>query len=494
MEKPLQKRADFAKIAPMTHKNMPRARRTRIVATLGPASSSLEQITALFEAGADVFRLNFSHGTHDDHRARLAIIREIEKTYKHPIGVIADLQGPKLRVGAFEAGAIELRRGMKIRLDLDSKPGDESRVCLPHPEIISVAQIGHRLLMDDGKVRMVVADKGPDYLIMEVEDGTRLSNNKGVNVPGVILPIPALTDKDKIDLQAALDMGADWIAQSFVQRAQDIIEAKALSGGRAKIVAKLEKPSALEGLEGIIEEADAIMVARGDLGVEIPPERVPPVQKNIIRQSRMAGKPVIVATQMLESMISAPTPTRAEASDVATAIYDGADAVMLSAESASGAYPVEAVSMMDRIARSVEEDASYRSLMHLDRRRSDEMVGVSNAVSNSAHYIAKDIGAAAIATFTMSGFTAAAAAKQRPLVPVLCLTPNEDVARRLSLYYGVHPVWHKEDINFDEMVSHAVRYARKEGLAAVGAKLVITAGVPFGTPGSTNILRIADVD
>lgn len=480
----------------MTHtdhfKNMPRIRRTRIVATLGPASTTPEMIGKLFEAGADVFRLNFSHGTHEDHRARLNTIRELEGVYNHPIGVMADLQGPKLRVGKFTDGAIDLTRGMKIRFDLDSALGDASRVCLPHPEIIDVADVGHLLLMDDGKVRMRVAEKGKNFLIMQVEDGLRLSNNKGVNVPGVVLPIPALTEKDKIDLDAALDMGADWIAQSFVQRPEDIYEAKALSGGRAKIIAKLEKPSALDSLEGIIEATDGIMVARGDLGVEIPPERVPPVQKNIIRAARAVGKPVIVATQMLESMITAPTPTRAEASDVATAIYDGADAVMLSAESASGSYPIEAVSMMDRIAQSVESDPTYRNLMQFDRRR-DVNANVSNAVSTSAHFIAKDIKAAAIATFTMSGSTAAAASKQRPQVPVLCLTPSHDVARRLCLYYAVHPVWHGEDINFDGMVDRAVEYARAEGLAQVGQKLVITAGVPFGTPGSTNILRIADV-
>lgn len=472
---------------------LPRRRKTRILATLGPASTTPEMIKKLFMAGADNFRLNFSHGTHEDHRARLQIIRELEQDVGHPIGTIADLQGPKLRVGKFKDGSIDLTQGMKIRFDLDDTLGDEGRVMLPHPEIIKVAEVGHQLLMDDGKVRMTVAEKGSDYLIMVVNDGLKLSNNKGVNVPNVVLPIPALTEKDHRDLQAALDMGVDWIAQSFVQRPDDIAEVKKLSGGRAKIIAKLEKPSALEHLDGIIELTDAVMVARGDLGVEIPPERVPPVQKLIVRKTRAAGKPVIVATQMLESMISAPTPTRAEASDVATAIYDGADAVMLSAETASGNYPIEAVSIMDRIAQSVESDTAYRGIMdakHPDTEEND----VSDAVTASAHYIARDIRAAAIATFTMSGGTAHRASRQRPPVPILCLTPDHQVARRLALSYGVHPVWHAENIDFDQMVTRAVEYAKKEGIAAKGDRIVITAGVPFGTPGSTNILRVAWID
>ncbi|HEY8964040.1 MAG TPA: pyruvate kinase [Alphaproteobacteria bacterium] len=472
---------------------LPRRRKTRILATLGPASTSPEMIKKLFMAGADNFRLNFSHGTHDDHRARLQIIRDLEQEIGHPIGAIADLQGPKLRVGKFKDGSIDLKPGMKIRFDLDDALGDEERVQLPHPEIVSVADVGHQLLMDDGKVRMTVAEKGKSFLIMEVNDGSKLSNNKGVNVPGVILPIPALTEKDHKDLQAALDMGVDWIAQSFVQRPDDIAEVKKLSGGRAKIIAKLEKPSALDHLDGIIDLTDAVMVARGDLGVEIPPERVPPVQKQIVRKTRMAGKPVIVATQMLESMISAPTPTRAEASDVATAIYDGTDAIMLSAETASGQYPLEAVSIMDRIAQSVESDPAYRGIMdakHPDTEQDD----VSHAVTASAHYIARDIKAAAIATFTMSGGTAQRASRQRPPVPILCLTPDHAVARRLALSYGVHPVYHAENIDFDEMVAAATDYARKENIAVKGSRIVITAGVPFGTPGSTNILRVAWID
>jgi pyruvate kinase len=472
---------------------LPRLRRTRIVATLGPASSDAAMIQKLFEAGADLFRLNFSHGTVDDHLARLKMIRDIERASGHPIGIIADLQGPKLRVGKFKNGAIDVIAGHKLRLDLDPTEGDETRVCLPHPEIIAVATIGMTLLVDDGKVNMVVREKHKDSLVVEIISGTRISDKKGVNVPGVILPIPALTEKDVRDLKAAMDMGVDWIAQSFVQRPEDIAEAKKLSGGHAKIIAKLEKPSAIEKLDAIIELTDAVMVARGDLGVEIPPERVPPVQKRIVRAVRMAGKPVIVATQMLESMISSATPTRAEASDVATAIYDGADAVMLSAESASGNYPVESVTMMNRIAVSVETDPLYRPIMDADHP--DTKLGdTSDAISSAAYYIAKDINAAAIVTFTSRGLTALRAARHRPTAPILCLTPDIQVARRMALSYGVHPVHNPDIVDFDDMVAKATGIATAKHLAAKGQRVVITAGVPFGQAGSTNILRIALVE
>lgn len=472
---------------------LPRRRRTRIVATLGPASSDTVMIRKLFEAGADLFRLNFSHGTHEDHAARLKIIRDIEKSADHPIGIIADLQGPKLRVGKFRDGAIEVAAGHMMRLDLDETPGDGGRVCLPHPEIHAVATAGMMLLVDDGKVQLMVREKARDHLLVEVMAGTKISDKKGVNVPGVILPIPALTEKDRRDLVAAMDLGADWIAQSFVQRPEDIAETKKLTGGHAKVLAKLEKPSAIERLDGIVELADAVMVARGDLGVEIPPERVPPVQKQIVRAVRLAGKPVIVATQMLESMVSSATPTRAEASDVATAIYDGADAIMLSAETASGQYPVEAVAMMDRIAASVESDPFYRPVM--DAEHPDTKLGDNHdAISASAHYISKDTNAAAIVTFTSRGLTALRAARQRPSVPIICLTPDITVARRLALSYGVHPVQCTDIVGFDDMVAKATSIAKDKGIAQKGQRVVITAGVPFGTSGSTNILRIAWVE
>lgn len=470
-----------------------RTRHTKIVATLGPASDNKEILTKLVKAGADVFRLNFSHGTHADHKKRLDIIREIESEVGRPIGVFADLQGPKLRVGLFKDKKIALTEGQTFRFDLDEKPGDETRVNLPHPEIIQSVDVGDRLLMDDGKVRVIVAKKGKDYLDVTIEAGQSLSNNKGVNVPNVTLPIPALTDKDRKDLTAALAMGVDWIAQSFVQRPEDVAEAKKLIGDKAKLIVKLEKPSALDHLDMILDMTDAVMVARGDLGVEIPPENVPAAQKRIVRACRARGKPVIVATQMLESMIESPQPTRAEASDVATAIYDGTDAVMLSAETAAGKYPIESVQMMDRIATSVERDSLYRTIMDADHPDTQEN-DASDAITAAAYHVSQDINAVAIVNYTTSGSTALRTARHRPRVPVLCLTENETIARRLALSYGIRPVVTLDVDNFDDMVSRASRIARSRGFADRHQRIVITAGVPFGTPGSTNILRIAWVE
>ncbi len=355
-----------------------RRRHTKIIATLGPSSSTIEVMTRLFQAGADVFRLNFSHGSHEDHAARFAMIRELEDRFQRPIGILADVQGPKLRVGKFSAGRVHLQTGQKFRLDLTATPGDAGRVNLPHPEIIEAASIGSSLLLDDGKLRLRVLHKRADALETECVVGGPLSDRKGVNVPDVILPIPALTEKDREDLEFAVSHGASYIGLSFVQRPEDVVEAKRLIAGRAWVMAKLEKPQALDNLEEIMALTDAVMVARGDLGVELPPEEVPLAQKRIVRLARQLGKPVVVATQMLESMISAPAPTRAEASDVATAVFDGADAVMLSGETAAGQYPYEAVNMMDRIVARVEQDAGWRNLIdtsHMaageDHRRRD---------------------------------------------------------------------------------------------------------------------------
>ena len=469
-----------------------RTRPTKIVATIGPASSSPEILRRLFLAGADVFRFNFSHGSHEDHAARMAIVRALEAELGRPIGVLADLQGPKLRLATFAQGSIHLAAGQKLRLDLDLTPGDATRVGLPHPEIFAAIKPDSELLLDDGKVRLRVLQVGENQADTEVVAGVKLSDRKGVNVPGAILPLSALTDKDRRDLDFALQLGADWIALSFVQRADDVAEARKLVNGRAAVLAKLEKPSAIHALERIIEIADGVMVARGDLGVELPPEDVPALQKLIVREARKLGKPVIVATQMLESMISSPTPTRAEASDVATAIYDGADAVMLSAETASGDYPVEAVAMMDRIARRIHIDPIYRTsnrAYHPDLQHT-----ASDAITAAARQVAETIEAAAIVTYTTSGSTAFRAARERPGVPILSLTSKLETARRLTLYFGVHAV-HTEDVKaFSEMVQKATAIALRDGLAKIGDRLVITAGVPFGTPGSTNVLRIAWIE
>ncbi len=468
-------------------------RQTKIVATLGPASEGREMICKLAETGVDVFRLNFSHGTHADHQKSVDAIRTIEKERDRPIGIMADLQGPKLRIGEFKEGFIALEPGMVIRFDSDPTPGDEIRVNLPHPEVIKTLEKGHDIFLDDGKVRVRVVKKGKGWLDTEVLEGLCLADHKGFNLPGIVVPVPALTKKDKKDLKAALDMGVDWIAQSFVQRPEDVKEAKKLIKGRAALMVKLEKPSALENLEDLIELADGLMLARGDLGVEIPPEDVPAVQKRVVREVRYSGKPVIVATQMLESMMKNARPTRAEASDVATAVYDGADAVMLSAETAAGAYPLKAVTIMDRIARSTEEDETYEQIMETDRP--DTLGNPSDAITTAAYYVAQDIEAACIVNYTMSGSTALRTARQRPEVPILCLTPDMDVARRLTLSYGVYPVHTTEDVeDFTGRARHAGRLALQYGFADKGDRFVMTAGVPFGTPGSTNILRIAKVE
>lgn len=466
-----------------------RKTQTKIVATIGPASAKPEMIRKLFKNGVDVFRLNFSHGNHEDHKKTAEAIRAVEREFLTPIGIVADLQGPKLRLGNFKDGAIELKKGMKIRFDLDDTPGDEKRVQLPHPEIIKAVSKGSVLLLDDGKVRVEIESKGKDYLNAIVRAGKELSDRKGVNVPGTLLPIAALTDKDRKDLAQALKIGVDWIAQSFVQKPEDVAEAKKLISGRAGLIAKIEKPAALDHFDQILDLADAIMLARGDLGVEIPPEEVPVTQKKIVRQVRRAAKPIIVATQMLESMIENPAPTRAEASDVATAVYDGADAVMLSAETAIGKYPLEAVSIMNRICQHTENDDTYRRIIEADEYEADE--DASDAITVSAFYVAKSVHAACIVNYTTSGSTALRTARQRPPVPVMCLTQNNEVARRLTLSYGVRAV-HVTDVkDTGGAVIKASELAISQKLAKKGDRLVLTAGVPFGTPGSTNILRVA---
>ncbi|MDE2229531.1 MAG: pyruvate kinase [Alphaproteobacteria bacterium] len=471
---------------------MRRRRATKIVATLGPATASPDKIAALFEAGVDVFRLNFSHGEQADHKARLDEVRALETKTGRPIGVMADLQGPKLRVGTFAGGRIRLAEGASFRLDLDKAPGDAKRASLPHPEVFAALAPETDLLLDDGNVRLRVERCGKDFAETRVITGGNLSDRKGVNVPNAVLPLSPLTAKDRSDLAFALDMGADWVALSFVQRPEDVAEARKLIAGRAGVLVKLEKPAAITKLDEIIELSEAVMVARGDLGVEMPPEDVPPLQRRIVGACRTAGKPVVVATQMLESMMRAPVPTRAEASDVATAVYEGADAVMLSAETASGEYPVEAVKMMDRIIRRVQADPAYFPSLHATTAASDH--SPSDAISAAAGLVAHTIGAAAIMSYTTSGATALRAARERPDVPIITLTSNLQTARKLAIVWGLHCV-HTADVNnFTDMVQKATRTARDESFAEKGERVVITAGVPFGTPGATNVLRIAWVE
>lgn len=466
-----------------------RHRRTKVIATLGPASSTPEMIMQLFQTGADVFRLNFSHGAHADHAERIEMIRAVEKRTGRPIGILADVQGPKLRVGTFQSGRVQLQAGQQFTLDMNRAPGDTRRVCLPHQEIISAAEIGATLLLDDGKLRLRVLRKRDDHLLTEVLNGGVLSDRKGVNVPDVVLPIPALTEKDRADLAFALPLGIDYIGLSFVQRPEDVDEAKALAAGRALVMAKLEKPQALDNLDAILDRADAVMVARGDLGVELPPEEVPIAQKRIIRAAQMRGKPVVVATQMLESMITAPAPTRAEASDVATAVFDGADAVMLSAESAAGQYPREAVNMMDRIIARVERDADWRAT--LDAKRPPPEKNSADAIAAAAVQVAHTIDARAIVALTESGATALRVAREKPDCPVLGLTTSPSVARRLAAVWGVHAVLGEPAHSMTQAVENARKIAQLEGFASKGEEIVTLAGVPFGQAGTTNALRVA---
>ena len=468
---------------------MRRLRNVKIVATLGPASSDHETIAALFEAGADVFRLNMSHGGHDEIRARHAIIRKIEKDTGRPIAILADLQGPKLRVGKFKNGGEMLVAGQAFRLDLDKTAGSADRVCLPHKEIFDALEPGAPLLVNDGKIRLEVKDCGRDFADCEVVTGGRISDRKGVNVPDVVLPLAALSQKDRRDLEFVCQLGVDWLALSFVQRAEDVTEARALAAGRACILAKIEKPAGVNAFNDILKVSDGIMVARGDLGVELPVQNVPPIQKRLVRACRAAAKPVIVATQMLESMIESPMPTRAEVSDVAAAIYEGADAIMLSAESAAGSYPVQAVKTMNDVAIEVESDPVYRQV--IDASRAGVKQTVADAIVSAAREIAETTNIKAICCFSQSGTTALLTAREKPHVPIVALTSRIGTARRLALSWGMHCAEVPEVERFKMAVVNAVRVARRDGFAGEKDHIVVTAGIPFNQAGSTNILRVA---
>jgi pyruvate kinase len=466
----------------------PRSRKVKILATLGPASSDRRTIRKLMLAGADAFRINMSHGDQRQKARLVESIRALEKEFKRSTTILFDLQGPKLRVGQFKGGSVELVNGTRFTFDRSEEPGDSGRVILPHPELFESVRPGTKILIDDGKVRLNVLEVLDDRIVSEVLVGGTVSDNKGVNVPDVLVPIPALTEKDRSDLAFALEQRADWIALSFVQRPEDVAEARSLIGDRAALLAKIEKPAAIDRLNDIIALSDAVMVARGDLGVELPPEQVPPLQKKIVACAREFGKPVIVATQMLESMISAPTPTRAEVSDVATAIYDGADAVMLSAESAAGNYPVESVAMMDRIATSVERDPSYQARIHFTQTRLEPTT--ADALAGSARQIATTISATAMVCYTSSGSTARRIARERPSVPLLAMSASLHTARRMGLLWGVHGVHTRDVTNFEEMVEKAKRMALRHQIAQGGDRLIVMAGIPFGTAGSTNVLHV----
>ncbi|WP_306027925.1 pyruvate kinase [Stappia sp. MMSF_3263] len=470
---------------------MKRDRRVKILATLGPSSSDPQTIEKLYTAGADVFRINMSHTDHPRLHALVETIRGVEAKLGRPIGILADLQGPKLRVGTFADDSVMLENGARFTLDSDTAPGSTARVHLPHREILEALEPDHRLLLDDGKIRLRVTSCTKTSAETVVEVGGKLSNRKGVSVPDTEIPVGALTPKDRKDLDAALEANVDWIALSFIQRPDDLAEVRKITRGKAGILAKIEKPQAIERLSEIIDLSDALMVARGDLGVEMPLEQVPGLQKQIVRACRRAGKPVVVATQMLESMITAPVPTRAEVSDVATAVFEGADAVMLSAESAAGQFPVEAVATMDRIARQVERDPNYRGIIHA-QRQDPEPTG-ADAIAAAARQIAETLNLAAVVCYTTSGATGLRAARERPSVPVIVISPVLATARRLSLAWGLHCVVSDDARDENDMVDRACQISFQEELARPGQRIITTAGVPFGTPGSTNMLRIAFV-
>ena len=467
----------------------PRSRKVKILATLGPASSHPKMIRALMEAGADAFRINMSHG---DQKAKVALfeaIRDLEMEFRRPTTILVDLQGPKLRVGEFKGGFAMLEAGKEFVFDSDGDPGGASRVQLPHRELFEAIHPDTRILVDDGKVRLRVIEAAGDRIVTRVEVAGRISDHKGVNVPDIVVPVPALTDKDRSDLAFALDHEVDWVALSFVQRPEDLDEPRRLIAGRAALMAKIEKPAAIDQLDAIIALADGVMVARGDLGVELPPDAVPPLQHRIVASARQAGKPVVVATQMLESMIVSPTPTRAEVSDVANAIYEGADAVMLSAESAAGKYPLESVTMMDSIGRSVESDPMFHARVHFTETPAEPTT--ADALSESGAQIARIIHAKAMICYTSSGSTARRIARERPTVPTLAMSAMQRTARQMGLLWGVHPVHTRDVESFEEMVAKAKRMAIRHGIASANERVIIMAGIPFGTAGSTNVLHVA---
>jgi pyruvate kinase len=469
---------------------MKRDRRVKIIATLGPSTREPAAIERLLLAGADVFRINMSHSSHDDLRAYVDTLRALEAKYG-PIAILADLQGPKLRISSLAEGQVRLERGQRVVFDANHAPGTKDRVGLLHPEIYAAARPGHTLLLDDGKLNLKILESKPGRLVAEVVAGGMLSSRKGVNLPDAILPVASMTAKDREDCDAALEAGVDWIAVSFVQRAQDVIDVKDIVKDRAAIMSKIERRAAISAINDILDESDGVMVARGDLGVELPLEQVPGLQKQLLRAARDRGKPVVVATQMLESMTSAPVPTRAEVSDVATAVFEGADAVMLSAESATGAYPAEAVATMDRVAREVEKDTNYESILHFREAISDH--STAGAISAAAASIAQSLNLKAIVCYTATGTTGLRVAQQRPRQPILVLTPVKATSRRLNLVWGLHCVETADPANTTEMVRTADAISQAEGYAIAGDRAIVCAGVPFKRPGTTNMLRIFKV-
>ena len=470
-----------------------RKRSAKILATVGPASSAPDTLRLLHDVGVDAFRLNFSHGSHEDHARSVKAIRAIEKASGNPITIVADMQGPKLRCGEFEGGKIELRYGETIEIIKSDKPGKDGVISMPHQELMDAMEEGHVLKFDDGKLMVTILSNDGKRMKARVDVPGVLKNKKGINVIGAVLPMSAMTKKDKVDMDFALSQEVDYIALSFVQTAQDVIDARKIIGHKAGIIVKIEKPSAVEFLDDILRMADAAMVARGDLGVELPLEQVPVVQRQIIRKARAMGKPVIVATHMLESMIDAPTPTRAEASDVATAIYQGADAVMLSAETAVGRHPATAVAIMDRIIAAAEADPEfwkYFKQVDLPHEATPE-----DAISQSVRGIAETLNCKAVLGYTQTGSTVQRISRERPPCKIIGLTPRHSTASRLALSWGVIPVVTRDPKGFEDMLTNIQGLAKSDRVnLKVGDKVMVSAGIPFGRPGTTNMLQIATIE
>ncbi|RCJ29131.1 pyruvate kinase [Nostoc minutum NIES-26] len=466
-------------------------RRTKIVATIGPATSSPEMLKAIIEAGATTLRLNFSHGTHADHQRNIRLIRQTAFELNQPVAILQDLQGPKIRLGRFENGSIVVAKGDRFTLTNRPVIGTQEISCITYDYLAEEVPVGAKILLDDGRVEMSVEEINRDKgdLHCRVSVAGKLSNNKGVNFPGVYLSIKAMTDKDREDLMFGLDQGVDWVALSFVRNPQDIIEIKELissTGKQVPVVAKIEKHEAIEQMEAVLALCDGVMVARGDLGVELPAEDVPVLQKRLIATANRLGIPIITATQMLDSMVSNPRPTRAEVSDVANAILDGTDAVMLSNETAVGNYPVEAVATMARIAERIEQEEAHSTVRQLrDTRRS-----IPNAISQAVSQIAEQLGAAAIMTLTQTGATARNVSKFRPSTPILAVTPHVNVARQLQLVWGVKPLLVLGLPSTGQTFQAAINVAQERMLLSEGDLVVMTAGTLQGVAGSTDLIKV----
>lgn len=472
------------------------SRRTKIVCTIGPSTKTLEKIEQLYLAGMNVARINFSHGCHEDHTRTISYIRKVARKHRYAIPVLMDLQGPKIRVGKMKEGGQIIAPGNLLKLTPEDIPGTSEVIPIDYSSLPNDVETGSRILIDDGLLELQVVKVNSRDVVAKVVVGGEIKSRKGVNLPGVKISMPSLTRKDIEDLEFGLTQDVDYVAMSFVRSARDIQEviSRVRAGGsQAGIIAKIEKPEALDLLDEIIEESDGIMVARGDLGIEIASERVPEVQKTIIEKSRVAGKPVITATQMLDSMIINPRPTRAESSDVANAVLDGTDAVMLSGETAAGRYPLEAVATMDKICRTIEKNSSgiYYSL---DYRKPDwKEKQVIESLAYSCVTLAENVDAKAISTITHSGNTARRIAKFRPKVPIVAFTESLKVRRQLNLVWGVSSVKIEQIFDTDRSVKMMEDYLTENGIVGSGDRVIIATGIPIAKRGRTNMIKVSTI-